>query len=53
MQTLHEDVRALIRINEKLQSHLLRGHIFSMDEIAIIQMCADELSRSTDRETVR
>ena len=52
MQTIHEDVRALIWINEKLQSHILGGHAFSTDEMTLIRMCADELSRATQGEAV-
>jgi len=48
---IHKDVRDLIRLNERIQSALARGEVFSADESVIIRMCASELLEKVSAST--
>jgi hypothetical protein len=43
MNTIRQEVRDLISINERIQSALVQGDHVTDDEAIVIRMCASEL----------
>lgn len=43
MNTIREEVRELISVNERIQSALVQGHQWTEDEKNLIEICAGQL----------